>query len=184
METPAVVETPAVAPPTVENKLDRIQLPKPENKTQARRLAKFLFGPLVRLDEVEHDVWAVATERNGIRNRIAFGPDMHTALRRALLAVIEAAEKGKVFQDVIQIKPPTNSVEEKRRALVVALADEDTDTLDALHPHEVLEVSALVRIRQFDPIKPITAVAKSRANDRKAATARAQKEEKPVEEAA
>lgn len=130
--------------------LANIHLPVPENKSQAIRLARLLFGPLVRIDEVEPGVWAVATERNRLRKRIAFGPDFHTVIRKAVLELMECKNPAEKFPDVIQPRQGRNTVEDKRRNLVIKLPDVATDVVGSLHPHEVLDMTDLMQVRAAD----------------------------------
>ncbi len=94
---------------------------------------------------------------NGSRvTLLGMGADMKEALEDALQKVVGAQQAGKSLSaDIMPVVPAVNLVEEKRHNLAIKLPDEETDTIEALHPNEVLEVSDLVQICPTDPTNPV-----------------------------
>ncbi len=156
------------------------RLPTVKNKTQAQRLARYLFGPLTTIRTFGSGVVVkvqIARDRSLGNITLGSGLDFQTAIEAALQFVTETYKDGKTIEGVIPAQAKTNIVYEKRRDLVVKLPDvQDTDIIDALHPNEVLDVTDLVQMRDFEAVGPYIAAATVRNEFRKAEIAKLMKQ--------
>lgn len=155
MDTP-VIQSEAQSPTATGNTPVEKQydVPKMVSFSQAKRVARFLFGPLVR---IRHDFpngkmsVEVNVERDGEKlSVLSFDqPTFRDALQVALDTVRGAQEKkGKVPQGVMP-QMSLNITSVIRGHLVMAMAGADETTLkavDKLHPNEVLEFNKNARV--------------------------------------
>jgi len=159
---------------------DKIHLPKVETHSQAQKLARFLFGPLTRLrttlvDDKQQVV--VSVERNGQKDVLGTGSTVDEALTSALSLMIAANKNGDPISGLVMpARNSTDTVEEKRNRLVVKVAGYNPEDFNGLYPHEVLEVTSLLQLRDTDMIKRIMDKAVIRAKAKKALEAKAKKD--------
>ncbi len=175
MDTNPVVDfVPTEIAPTIE--VPKNILPKLDNKSQALRLAKTLFGPLVRIDS-KVDPVRVYVQKGSQIDELGRGTDLQFALEDAFKNMNELANSGKAMpSNIIPTRPNRNIVEEKRRDLVVKLHDRvESEVVMALHDNEVLDVTDLVQLRDLVAVGPYLAGAKVRWEAHKAQMARLQK---------
>ncbi len=154
-------------------------LPPVNNKTQAVRMAKHLFGPLARVRSINQGLAnacvQVYVERGGASYaELGRGPDLQEALENAFQTVIDAQKSGKLLSsDIIPVAMKVNLVEEKRRNLVIKLPEvEDVDVINALYDNEVLDITDLIQVRDMEAIEPYIKKATIRNENRKAELAR------------
>jgi hypothetical protein len=150
--TPEVLPT-EVTPAAPEKKYD---IPMVENASQAKRLAKFLFGAMARVHTYipngipEHDVSVEQGDK--VFSHLGTGATTYRdALQSALDFVRETLKtSNKLPNGVSKPAPVIDSVAVARDAFIQALAtmennEKSVAAAKKLHPHEVLAIDKLSR---------------------------------------